>query len=98
MNAKEQLVLRQHAQVKSLFKGLLTEVEELHDEFNERFCLLQDKLPQEYLPLLYVANPFTEDKLMRLRKKILDSGNDVIRAMTQDVERYTVSFVFPQNG
>lgn len=96
MNAKEQLLERQHAHVKSLFKTLLSEIENIKEDFDERYRLLQDQLPPEHLPMLYAANPLTNDRFMRIRKKILDVGNDVSRAMDSETERYDVTFVFKQ--
>lgn len=94
MTAKDQMVAVLRANNKTLYKGLLRDVEDLKEEFDERFRLLQDQLPKEYLPLLFVANPLTEDRFFRLRKRILDAGNDAERALNGESEKYTVSFVF----
>lgn len=94
MTAKEELLERQRAHVKSLFKMLLAEIEDIKETHDERYRLLQDQLPPEYLPMLYAANPMTNDRFMRVRKKILDVSNDVLRAMDSEAEKYTVSFVF----
>lgn len=94
MTAKDQLLAAQHAQIKTLYKSLLREIEDLKEEFDERFRLFQDQLPPEYLKMLIAANPFTEDRFFRLRKRILDSGNDVERALVGESERYSVSFHF----
>jgi len=94
MEAKEQLAAMQRSQIKTLYKSLLREIEDLKEEFDERFRLFQDALPPEYLKMLIAANPFTEDRFMRLRKRILDSGNDVERTLAGESEKYTVSFVF----
>lgn len=96
MNAKEQLLERQRIHTKSLFKTLLAEIENIKEDHDERYRLLQDQLPSEYLPMLYAANPLTDDRFMRIRKKILDVGNDVSRAMDSETERYDVTFVFKQ--
>jgi len=94
MNAKEELLERQRAHVKSLFKILLSEIEDIKEDFDERYRLLQDQLSPEHLPMLYAANPLTNDRFMRIRKRILDVGNDVSRAMDSETERYDVTFVF----
>lgn len=98
MDAKEQLVERERAHIKSLYKSLLREIEDIKESFDERFRLLQDQLPSEYLPLLYVANPMTDDKFMRIRKKILDCSNDILRALELETHNFSVSFVFPENN
>jgi hypothetical protein len=46
--------------------------------------------------MLYAANPLTDDRFFRIRKRILDVGNDVSRAMDSETERYDVTFVFKQ--
>lgn len=96
MNAKEEFLERQRSNVRSLFKTLLAEIENIKEDHDERYRLLQDQLPSEYLPMLYAANPLTDDRFMRIRKKILDVGNDVSRAMDSETERYDVTFVFKQ--
>jgi hypothetical protein len=96
MNAKEELLERQKSHIKSLFKTLLSEIEDIKEDFDERYRLLQDQLSPEHLPMLYAANPLTNDRFMRIRKRILDVGNDVSRAMDSETERYDVTFVFKQ--
>lgn len=95
-NAKEQLLERQKNHIRSLFKSLLVEMESIKDEFDERFRLLQDQLGPEHLPMLMAANPLTDDKSLRIRKKILDIGNDILREMDSETEKYLISFVFKQ--
>lgn len=94
MNAKEEFLERQRSNVRLLFKTLLSEIEDLKENHDERYRLLQDQLGPEHLPMLYAANPLTNDRFMRIRKKILDVGNDVSRAMDSETERYNVTFVF----
>ena len=94
MTAKEQLLEGQRAQIKTLYKSLLREIEDLKEEFDERFRLFQDQLPPEYLKMLIAANPFTDSRFFRLRKRILDCGNDAERTLAGDSDKYTVSFVF----
>ena len=94
MNAKEQLLECQRMHIRSLFKTLLSEIEGVKEDFDERYRLLQDQLGPEHLLMLYAANPLTNDRFMRIRKKILDVGNDVSRAMDSETERYNVTFVF----
>lgn len=96
MNAKEELLERQKSHIKALFKTLLLEIESIKEDFDERYRLLQDQLSPEHLPMLYASNPLTNDRFIRIRKRILDVGNDVSRAMDSETERYDVTFVFKQ--
>jgi hypothetical protein len=94
MQAKDSLNQRQRRFVTSLFKEfleILGEVKESHDEY---FGNLMDNLPKEYVPVLAVGNPLSDDKFMRLRKKVLDKGNDVIRDHEIELDHYTISFCF----
>jgi hypothetical protein len=95
-DAKEELLERQQAHVKALFKSLLMEFESIKDDHDERYQLLQDQLGPEHLPMLIAANPLTDNKSLRIRKKILDIGNDILRAMDSEANKYLVSFVFKQ--
>lgn len=65
------------------------EVKESHDEF---YGKLMEKLPPEYITTLVVGNPLSDDKFMRLRKKILDKGNDTIRDSELELGQYSISF------
>jgi hypothetical protein len=92
MQAKDSLQKRQRRFITALFKEyleILGEVKASHDEF---YGNLLDKLPKEYIPILVVGNPFSKEKYQRLRKKILDSGNDVIRESDLEIDNYEVSF------
>jgi len=92
MQAKASLSQRQRRFVTALFKEfleILGEVKENHDEY---FGNLMEKLPPEYLTTLVVGNPLSDDKFMRLRKKVLDTGNDVIRDSELELEHYSISF------
>lgn len=92
MQAKASLSQRQRRFVTALFKEfleILGEVKENHDEY---FGNLMEKLPPEYLTALIVGNPLSDDKFMRLRKKVLDKGNDIIRDSELELEHYSISF------
>lgn len=92
MQAKASLSQRQRRFVTALFKEfleILGEVKENHDEY---FGNLMEKLPPEYLTTLVVGNPLSDDKFMRLRKKVLDKGNDVIRDSELELDHYSISF------
>ena len=92
MQAKDSLQQRQRRLVTALFKEfleILGEVRATHDEF---YGNLLEKLPPEYVPVLAVGNPLSEDKYQRLRKKILDKGNDIIRESELELNHYSIGF------
>jgi len=92
MQAKDSLQKRQRRFITALFKEyleILGEVKATHDEF---YGNLLDKLPPEFIPILAVGNPLSEEKYKRLRKKILDKGNDIIRESDLEIDNDSVSF------
>jgi len=92
MLAKDSLQKRQRRFITALFKEyleILGEVKATHDEF---YGNLLDKLPPEFIPILAVGNPLSEEKYKRLRKKILDKGNDTIRDSELEIGDYSISF------
>jgi hypothetical protein len=92
MQAKDSLQKRQRRFITALFKEyleILGEVKASHDEF---YGNLLEKLPPEFIPVLAVGNPLSEEKYKRLRKKILDKGNDVIRESDLEMDNYSISF------
>lgn len=92
MQAKASLQQRQRRLVTALFKEfleILGEVKAGHDEF---YGNLLEKLPNEYVPILAVGNPLSEEKYKRLRKKVLDKGNDIIRESELELDHYSVGF------
>ncbi len=92
MQAKASLQQRQRRLVTALFKEfleILGEVRASHDEF---YGNLLEKLPPEFVPVLAIGNPLSEEKYQRLRKKVLDKGNDIIRESELELDRYSVGF------
>ena len=79
---------------KVLFKSFLILIEDLHRDHCINFSKLRDNVPEEYHPLIDVADYFDQHKIQYLRKKILDMGNDSIRTTTNDFENFTISFKF----
>lgn len=76
----------------ALFKDFLEIMGEMKDSHDEFYGKLMEKLPPEYITALVVGNPLSDDKFMRLRKKILDKGNDTIRDSELELGNYSISF------
>jgi hypothetical protein len=92
MQAKASLQQRQRRLVTALFKEFLEILEEQKAAHDEYFGNLLEKLPPEYLPVLVVGNPWSDEKHLRLRKKVLDKGNGVIRESDLELDNYSVGF------
>ena len=92
MQAKESLSQRHRRFVTALFKDFLEIIGEVKDDHDEFYGKLMEKLPPEYITTLVVGNPLSDDKFMRLRKKILDKGNDTIRDSELELGNYSISF------
>jgi len=92
MEASSSLSQRQRRLITALFKDFLETLGELKDSHDEYFGNLMEKLPPEFVTTLVVGNPLSDDKFMRLRKKILDKGNDTIRDSEIEFGNYSISF------
>ena len=79
---------------KNLFKGFLFLVEDLHVDHTINFDKLYDSIPEEYHPLIQQADYMDERKMSYLRKKILDIGNDTIRNIDTELNKFTIHFKF----
>lgn len=92
MEAKTNFAQKQRRLVTALFKEFLEILEEVkltHDEYHGN---LLEKLPPEFVNVLVVGNPLSEEKYKRLRKKVLDKGNDVLRDSESEMGNYSISF------
>ena len=93
MKAKDFLSDRVNDSTKSLFKGFLVLLEDLHAENQIAFNKLKKNLPEHSL-VIDQANYFDKEKMQYLRKKILDLGNESIRESNSDLEKFTIKFNF----
>ena len=78
---------------KKLFKTFLVLLEDLKTEHDIHFSKLRKNLPQ-HKDLIEQADYLDEEKMQYLRKKILDMGNENIRANQNDLEKFTIHFEF----
>lgn len=65
----------------TLFKECLMIVEQLAEEHDEAMEKLYQALPAEYKEYVHLADHFTEEKYDRIRRAILQRGNDCRRAV-----------------
>ena len=94
MNAKESLSKRSSKSISQLFKQYLMLIEDLKFEHDQQLLKLKQVLPHEHHSNLDAANYFTNDKMSWIRKRVLDIGNEALRTHDNDLEDFTVSFVF----
>ena len=67
-------------------------VEQLAEEHDESMEKLYQALPPEYKDYVNLADHFTEEKYDRIRRAILQRGNDCKRAVNEELEQFELSF------
>jgi len=88
----EDVMRFQHTRVlKGLFKSFLTIVEGLELEHDDSMSKLYDALPQEYKSYVDLIDFWTENRSIAIRKQILDSGNDAIRQLDEQLANFEIS-------
>jgi hypothetical protein len=94
MNAKESLQKRSNKSISQLFKHYLMLIEDLKFEHDQYVKKIKSEIPFEYHNVVDNANTFDEEKMSRIRKRVLDLGNDAIRTQENELQDFSVSFVF----
>ncbi len=82
--------------VKELFKGFLNTIEDLHADHQRTFAKLRSALPEDYEPIINMADYFDYDKLQHIRKRVLDVGNESLRKNDSELEKVNLKFEFKQ--
>ena len=77
--------------ITNLYKSFLTLVEDLSEDHKEQFERLKEALPESE-DIIRQAEYLDEGQLNDLRKKILDSGNDVRRELFACMENFEIKF------
>ena len=94
MDAKKYLNSRSEKEVSRLFKAMLKMLEDMKMDHDFHYQKLYKNIPEDYHAIIDTANHFTPHKVNWIRKRILDAGNESIRNLCEEVDNYTVSFVF----
>lgn len=89
MNAHVQHVIRRH--IITLYKNHLGMFEQLAEEHDESMSKFHDALPPQYQPFVNLADHYTEEKSDRIRRAVLDSGNDCLRAINEELDKYNLT-------
>jgi hypothetical protein len=79
-------------QVTVLFTEYLAILSQLGEEHSEALDKLYAVLPPEYRDHVDLADHFTEEKGKRIRKAVLDRGNDCWRAIHEEIDKYDIQF------
>ena len=77
--------------ITNLYKSFLNLVEGLSEEHKHQFGKLKKSIP-EHEDLLHQAEYLDEAQLNHIRKKILDSGNEVRRELLSYMENFDIKF------
>ena len=94
MNAKKNLSFQSSREISALFKEMLYMLEDMKKDHDFHYQKLYENIPKAYHPIINAADHFTLDKVNWIRKRILDHGNESIRKLGEEIDNYTVSFVF----
>lgn len=73
-----------------LFKDILKVLEELKADNDESLFRLMESLPEEHKGKVVLAEFMTDSRCNRLRKNILDRGNDCIRNIQEQLDQVRI--------
>ncbi len=89
---KEVLRFQQERIIKLLFTSFLVVLEDVGLEHDEALTKLVAALPPEYRQYVDLADYLTPEKGQRLRKKVLDAGNNALRQLDEVVQSLDIHF------
>lgn len=92
IDLRESLKYAARRQVTVLFKEYLAIIEQLAEEHDEALGKLHEALPPEYQPFIDLADHFTNDKGERIRRAVLQRGNDCWRSLFEEIDKYDIEF------
>lgn len=94
MDAKETLSKKSSKSISFLFKQYLNIIEDLKFEHSEYVKKLKQNIPESYHPIINSAEYFNESKMNWIRKRVLDTGNECLRTCENELDNFSVNFVF----
>jgi hypothetical protein len=94
MDAKQTLSKKTSKSISFLFKQYLMIIEDLKFEHDQYLKKIKQEIPSEFHNIIDNADSFSEEKMSRIRKRVLDIGNETIRSMDSDISDFSVNFVF----
>lgn len=78
--------------ITTLFKSHLVLLEDLGDRHDEALAKLRAALPEPYRAYVNLADYLTQEEGQRLRKHILDGGNETVREVERLLQQFEVEF------
>ena len=94
MDAKESLSKKSNKSISFLFKQYLALIEDLKFEHDQFLKKIKQEIPSEHHNMIDNADTFDDEKMTRIRKRVLDIGNETIRSLDNELNDFTVNFVF----
>ena len=94
MDAKETLSKRSSKSISFLFKQYLNLIEDLKFEHAQYVEKLKQNIPEQYHKVINSAEYFNEAKMNWIRKRVLDTGNECLRSCENELNDFSVKFVF----
>ncbi len=89
LSVSHRLTIERH--IVNLFKECLMIMEQLEEEHDEAMEKLYSALPETYRTYVKLADHFTEEKADRIRRAILQRGNDCKRAVNIELDQYDLT-------
>ncbi len=83
-------------EIRQLFKTFLVVIEDLTVEHDAALGRIEAALPDQYKPYIRVADWLDETKASLIRSKILDAGNNCLRAIDGHIQNFDIGFKTPQ--
>ena len=74
----------------NLYKSFLIMMEDMHDQHERSFRKLKASFP-ENIDLIDQADYWDDDRMEYVRKKILDQGNDALREILGQLEKFNLT-------
>lgn len=78
--------------ITSLYKRFLNALEDVRADHNAMVGKLEESLPSEHHNTIRQLDYFDDKKFERLRKRVLDSGNETIRGLEEQLTQFDVQF------
>jgi hypothetical protein len=94
MDAKETLSKKSNKSISFLFKQYLMLIEDLKFEHDQFLKKIKQEIPSQYHNAIDNIDNFDDEKMQRIRKRVLDIGNETIRTFDNDINDFTINFVF----
>jgi len=82
-------------EIRLLFKTLLVVMEDLAEDHDTALAKIEEALPSEYKKYVNLADYLDEAKAARIRSRILDAGNDALRAADKHIQNFDIGFKKP---